>query len=146
MAAPLMESLRAVRAPRYWGLGLGVALLAVFLFYLALSSLVQESAGRAPRLPPSIVPEQAKAPAPVIDNAPRVEPVRAPVVSSIARLDTTMASADAATKKKAAPAFIEVQKCVMPEGDAVYSDAPCPPDSQASTLRLPSQPNAAARL
>ncbi|WP_431512423.1 hypothetical protein [Variovorax sp. DAIF25] len=145
MAAPLMESLRAVRAPRYWAVGLGVALLAVFLFYLALSSLVHESAGRAPRLPPSIMPEQAKAPAPAIDSAPAVQPVRASVVPSIARLDTTMASAEAATKK-AAPAFIEVQKCVMPEGDAVYSDAPCPPDAQASTLRLPSHPNAAARL
>lgn len=145
MAAPLMESLRAVRAPRYWAVGLGVALLAVFLFYLALSSLVRESAGRAPRLPPSIMPEHVKAPRSTIDNNNPVESVRASVAPPIARMDTAMASAEAATKK-AAPAFIEVQKCVMPEGDAVYSDAPCPPDAQASTLRLPSQPNAAARL
>lgn len=145
MAAPLMESLRAVRAPRYWAVGLGVALLAVFLFYLALSSLVRESAGRAPRLPPSIMPEHVKAPRSTIDNNTPVESVRASVAPPIARMDTAMASAEA-TVKKAAPAFVEVQKCVMPEGDAVYSDAPCPPDAQASTLRLPSQPNAAARL
>ncbi len=145
MAAPLMESLRAVRAPRYWALGLGVALLAVFLFYLALSSLVHESAGRAPRLPPSIMPEHATAPGPAPESAARVESVHASAAPSIARLDTAMASAEASTQKTT-PAFIEIQKCVMPEGDAVYSDAPCPPDSQASTLRLPSHPNAAARL
>lgn len=145
MAAPLMESLRAVRAPRYWALGLGVALLAVFLFYLALSSLVHESAGRAPRLPPSIMPEHVKAPRSTIDSTQPAESAHAPVAPSIAKLDTTMASA-AATTNKTVPAFIEVQKCVMPEGDAIYSDAPCPQDAQASTLRLPSHPNAAARL
>ncbi len=47
---------------------------------------------------------------------------------------------------KAAPAFVEVQKCVMPEGDAVYSDGPCPEGASASTLRLPRNLHAAARL
>lgn len=145
MAAPLMDSLRAARAPKYWALGLGVALLAVFLFYLALSSLVRDSAGRAPRLPPSIVPEHAAASRPALDDARPLESARARVAPPVARIDTALASADASAKKTA-PAFIEVQKCVMPEGDAVYSDAPCPSDAQASTLRLPSHPNATARL
>jgi len=38
-----------------------------------------------------------------------------------------------------------VQKCVMPEGDAVYSDGPCPEGARASTLRLPRDLHAAAR-
>jgi len=67
-------------------------------------------------------------------KAPVIAPVIAPVV------------APAEAPAKAVPAFVEVQKCVMPEGDAIYSDGHCPEGARASTLRLPRNVRAAARL
>jgi hypothetical protein len=47
---------------------------------------------------------------------------------------------------KAAPAVVEVHKCVMSEGEASYSDGPCPEGAQASMLRLPRGVHASASL
>lgn len=149
MAAALKSGAAAPRpssgsgSERYWAPCLAVALLAMFLFYVALKDLVHESAARAPNLPIAVMPASVEAtgaaarpseePAAPLANASSGAPVTAPV------------AAPAEPPAKAAPAFVEVQKCVMPEGDAVYSDGPCPEGTRASTLRLPRNPPAAAR-
>jgi hypothetical protein len=153
MAAALKSRAAAPRSSsgseRYWAPCLGVALLAVSLFYVTLNDLVHESAARAPALPPAVMPAYVEAtgattrsseePAPPtphrapLANSSFEAPVIAPVV------------APAEPPAKAAPAFVEVQKCVMPEGDAAYSDGPCPEGASASTLRLPRNLHAAAR-
>lgn len=146
MAAALKSRAAAPRSSsgseRYWAPCLAVALLATFLFYVALNDLVHESAARAPALPSAVMPAHVEAtgaatraseePAPPA-NTTFEAPVIAPVV------------VPAEPPAKAAPAFVEVQKCVMPEGDAVYSDGPCPEGASASTLRLPRNLHAAAR-
>jgi hypothetical protein len=154
MAAALTSRATVPRArfgsERYWAPCLAVALLAVSLFYVTLKDLVHESAARASALPPAVMPayvedkgaatRSSEEPAPPTPhrappaNATWEAPVIAPPV------------APAEPTAKAAPAFVEVQKCVMPEGDAVYSDQPCPEGASASTLRLPRNLHAAARL
>ena len=140
---------------RYWAPCLAIALLAVFLFYVALKGLVNESAARAPTLPPAVMPanveppvlpgtatrssEEAASPPPhraPLANATPEAPVIAPVIAP--------AVAAAEPTAKATPAFVEVHKCVMPEGDAGYTDRPCPEGTHASTLRFPRSLHAAA--
>lgn len=144
---------------RYWAPCLAVALLAVFLFYVTLKGLVHESVARVPTLPPAVMPAYVEATVPAGNRAlpdaaaPSSEeqalptPHRAPLAN--ATFETPVSApvfAPTEPPAKAAPAFVEVHKCVMPEGDAVYSDGPCPESARASTLRLPRNLPAAAGL
>jgi hypothetical protein len=135
---------------RYWAPCLAVALVAMSLFYVTLKDLVHESAARAPTPPPAVMPAYVEAtesagrlalPDPVTSTSMRAAMpayVRAPLTNANFDASSTVQPA------KAAPAVIEVHKCLMPEGDAVYSDGPCPEGSRASTLRLPRDLNASA--
>ena len=136
---------------RYWAPCLAVALVAMSLFYVALKDLVDESAARAPALPPAVMPAYVEAKGVPTrsseESAVPTTPHRAPLASSTFETPVTApVVAPAESPAKAVPAFVEVQKCVMPEGDAVYSDGPCPEGASASTLRLPRNLHAAARL
>ena len=131
-------------SPRYWKPCLAVALVAVSLFYVALKDLVQESAARAPASPTAVMPayvEAKGATARPPEEPARSTPYRVPLAST-----GFEAPGGAEPSAKDTPAFVEVQKCVMPEGDAIYSDGPCPEGASASTLKLPRNLHAAARL
>lgn len=137
---------RGAGTPRYWAPCLAVALVAVALFYVTLKDLVQESAARGPALATAVMPAHVEPTRPsenrLLQDAmarPSVEP-RMPAARPAQVIVT------AAPPARAVPAFVEVQKCVMPEGDAVYSDGPCPEGSNASTLRLPRDRQASANL
>ncbi|RSZ41376.1 hypothetical protein [Variovorax beijingensis] len=147
MAAALKSRAAAPRSSsgseRYWAPCLGVALLAVSLFYVTLNDLVHESAARAPALPPAVMPASVEAPRATARASE--EPVAPPANATSEAPAIAPVAAPAEPPAKAAPAFVEVQKCVMPEGDAVYSDGPCPEGASASTLRLPRNLHAAAR-
>jgi len=145
---------------RYWAPCLGVALVAMSLFYVTLKDLVQESAARAPALAPAVMPAHVEPAIPgtgtrtstdeVARSSP--EPVMpmspyAPAYAPLANANFgSMDAAPAEPKAKAAPAVVEVHKCVMPEGEASYSDGPCPEGALASTLRLPRNLHASASL
>jgi len=139
---------------RYWAPCLAIALVAVFLFYVALKGLVNESAARAPTLPPAVMPANVETPVPGTamrssEEPPSPLPDRAPLANATLEapaIAPVIAPAVAAAEPtaKAAPAFVEVHKCVMPEGDAGYSDRPCPEGAHASTLRFPRNLHAAA--
>jgi|GEM_PF-599170 len=145
---------------RYWAPCLGVALVAVSLFYVTLKDLVQESAARAPALAPAVMPAHVEPPIPVPgkraspDETARSspEPVMpmspyAPAYAPLANANFgSPAAAPLEPPAKAAPAVVEVHKCVMPEGNAAYSDGPCPEGARASTLRLPRDLHASASL
>jgi hypothetical protein len=156
MAAPLnSRALPAQADPRrYWAPCLGVALLAMLLFYVTLKDLVHESEARAQALLPPIVPAHVEAP---LESAPRPAPMdatRAAATPAPAPYRGSFANANfdsppvaaVRARPKPAPAVDEVNKCVMPEGDAVYSDGPCPDGAEASTLRLPRTVHASASL
>jgi len=133
-------------APRYWAPCLAVALVAVSLFYVTLKDLVRESAARTPALAPAVMPayvETKSAATRPPETPARSTPYRMPLAST--SFEASVA-APAEAPAKAVPAFVEVQKCVMPEGDAIYSDGPCPEGASASTLRLPRNLHAAAGL
>lgn len=132
---------------RYWAPCLAVALVAVSLFYVTLKDLVHESAARAPSPPPAVMPAYVEA----TESAGRLALSDAVTHSSVAaampvfhRTPPVSANAEAAVEPKAARAVTEVHKCVMPEGDAIYSDGPCPEGASASTLRLPRDLHASA--
>ncbi|MDP9894521.1 hypothetical protein J2W32_003397 [Variovorax boronicumulans] len=133
---------------RYWAPCLAVALVAMSLFYVTLKDLVHESAARAPASPPAVMPAYVEATQSagrlgLPDSVKRssVEPAM-PVFHRAAPANTNLeASVEPA---KAAPAVTVVSKCVMPEGDAIYSDGPCPAGASASTLRLPRDLHASA--
>ena len=135
---------------RYWAPCLAVALLAVFLFYVALKSLVNESAARAPTLPPAVMPADVEITVPGTATRSPDEPAlptphRAPLANATLEAPAIApVAAPAEPSAKAAPAFVEVHKCVMPEGDAAYSDGPCPEGARASTLRFPRNLHASA--
>jgi hypothetical protein len=120
---------------RYWAPCLAVALVAMFLFYVALNDLVQESAARTPAPPPSVMPAY-------VEPARTAEQRTAPAVPAPQAVQLKNASFEAPAAvpeempAKAVPAVTEVHKCVMPEGDAMYSDGPCPEGASATTLRL----------
>ena len=131
---------------RYWAPCLAVALVAVSLFYVTLKDLVHESAARTPALPPAVMSAHVEAKGATTRSSEEPAPPtphRAPLANATFEAPVI---APAEPTAKAAPAFVEVQKCVMPEGDAVYSDEPCPEGASASTLRLPRNLHAAARL
>lgn len=151
MAAALKSQAAAPRSgsERYWAPCLGVALLATSLFYVTLKDLVHESAARAPALPPAVMPAYVEAPGaatrPSAEPAPPTPHRALPANAAFEAPVIAPVVVPAEPPAKAAPAFVEVQKCVMPEGDAVYSDGPCPEGASASTLRLPRNLHAAAR-
>jgi len=141
---------------RYWAPCLGVALVAMFLFYVTLKDLVAESAARAPTLPPAVMPASVEAPVPPRNPPPEASarayqqpawpaPSRAPLANASFETPAAPSAAPAELRAEAAPVFVEVHKCVMPEGDAAYSDGPCPAGASASTLRFPRTLHAAAR-
>lgn len=128
---------------RYWAPCLGVALVAMSLFYVTLKDLVQESAARAAALTTAVVPAE-----PDKSTADRALP-DSMTHASTEPATLTNANFDApviAPAAKAVPAIVEVHKCVMPEGDAAYSDGPCPAGAQATTLRFPRDPHTTASL
>ena len=135
---------------RYWAPCLCIALVAVFLFYVALKGLVNENAARAPTLPPAVIPVEAEAAMPVTatrsSEEPALPPPDYPPLANATLEPPVIAPAVAAAEPpaKATPAFVEVHKCVMPEGDAGYTDRPCPEGTHASTLRFPRNLHAAA--
>lgn len=138
---------------RYWAPCLGVALVAVSLFYVTLKDLVQESAARAPGLAPAVMPahvEPASGTRALPSEVARSSPEPVMPMSPYAPLANANSGSPAAAPldppAKAAPAVVEVHKCVMPEGEASYSDGPCPEGAQASTLRLPRGVHASASL
>jgi len=144
---------------RYWAPCLAVALLAVFLFYVTLKGLVHESTARAPALPPAVMSAHVEATVPADNRAlpgaatrSSEEPAlptlyRGPMANANFETPASAPSvAPAEPPAKPAPAFVEVHKCVMPEGDAGYSDGPCPEGAHASTLRVPRNVHTAARL
>ena len=130
---------------RYWAPCLAVALVAVSLFYVTLKDLVREHAARATPSPPAVMQAYVEAKG-TAAHSPEKQAPQAPLTPYRAPRVDTAVEAPAEPQAKAAPAFVEVQKCVMPEGDAVYSDSPCPEGASASTLRLPRNLHAAARL
>ena len=157
-AAAPQSGFGSAGSERYWAPCLGVALLAVFLFYVALKDLVHESAARAPTLPPAVMPAHVEAAVPAGNGAlpgaatrsseePALPaPHRAPLANATS--ETAVGAplvVPAEPRAEATPAFVEVHKCVMPEGDAAYSDGPCPEGANASTLRVPRNLRAAAR-
>jgi hypothetical protein len=136
---------------RYWAPCLAIALVAAFLFYVALKALVNENAARAPTWPTAVMPAEPEAPMPIPATRSFEEPAlptphRAPLANATpdAPAIAPAVAAAADPPAKAAPAFVEVHKCVMPEGDAGYSDRPCPEGARASTLRFPRSLHAAA--
>jgi hypothetical protein len=132
---------------RYWAPCLAVALVAVSLFYVTLKDLVHESAARASALPSAVMPAYVEA----TESAGRLalpdvvtrSSVK-PAIPVFDRAPLANANVETPAEPKAAPAVTEVHKCVMPEGDAIYSDGPCPEGSRASTLRLPRDLHASA--
>ncbi|PIF78195.1 hypothetical protein CLU95_5378 [Variovorax sp. 54] len=142
MAAPLTSRAGAPR--RYWAPCLGVALVAMLLFYVTLKDLVHESAARAAALTTAVVPVEA-------DKSPPLHALPDAVTNASTKPATLTNTnfeapviAPAAPAVKAVPAVVEVHKCVMPAGDAAYSDGPCPEGARASTLRLPRDLHASA--
>jgi len=151
MAASLTSRARppAGDPRRYWGPCLGVALVAMSLFYATLKDLVNESAARAALLTTAVVPAQpepersAGRETTLPDAMPSASP--APVTLTNTNFEAPVI-APAAPAAKAAPALAEVHKCVMPEGNAAYSDGPCPAGAHETTLRLPRAVHATASL
>lgn len=145
---------------RYWAPCLGVALVAVSLFYVTLKDLVQESAARVPALAPAVMPAHVEPATPdggkraLPDEVARSSPEPVMPMSPYAPAYAPLANANFGSPAaaaldppaKAAPAVVEVHKCVMPEGEASYSDGPCPEGAHASTLRLPRNLHASASL
>jgi hypothetical protein len=145
---------------RYWAPCLGVALVAASLFYVTLKDLVQESAARAPALAPAVMPAHVEPAMPAAGKralpdevaGSSAEPVMpmSPYAPAYAPLASANVGAPVVAPQepaaKAAPAIVEVHKCVMPEGNAAYSDGPCPEGARASTLRLPRGLHASASL
>jgi hypothetical protein len=115
---------------RYWAPCLAVALVAMFLFYVALTDLVKESASRAPA---QAVAMPAVVQAPLMTaNAEVTLPVRVAAVPVRLAQPPVAASAPIV----ATPVRFEVTKCVTPSGEAEYSDGPCSEGARATTLRL----------
>lgn len=133
---------------RYWAPCLAVALVAVSLFYVTLKDLVHENAARTPATPPAVMPAYVEA----IQSAGRLglpDSVKRssvePAMPSFHRASPANANFEAPVEPaRAAPAVTVVSKCVMPEGNAIYSDGPCPEGASASTLRLPRDLHASA--
>jgi len=126
---------------RYWAPCLGVALVAMSLFYVTLKDLVHESAVRAAALTTAVVPvepDRSAARETFPDAATRASKEPATLTN------THFEPPVIAPAAKSVPAVVEVHKCVMPEGDAAYSDGPCPAGARATTLRLPRDLHASA--
>ncbi|MGJ7612979.1 MULTISPECIES: hypothetical protein [unclassified Variovorax] len=133
MAAALSE--RTVARPgsqRYWAPCLAVALVAMCLFYVALTDLLKDRAAHAP-VPVSAVPAVVQPPL-AGGGADDAMPVYGPASSGrayIARDATRVAPA--LSPVVATPVRLAVTKCVSSSGTAEYSDGPCAEGSQAST-------------
>ncbi|WP_432731685.1 hypothetical protein [Variovorax sp. W6] len=108
------QSLRQPRPERRLALWLVVAVLVVFVFYLAAEWLLTQRTGRPATMPSPTAPPSAS-----IRPAPSVPP-----------------SPPASQPNATAPDTFEVTKCLMPSGKAAYSDGPCPEGSRATTVRL----------
>jgi hypothetical protein len=134
-----------------------VALVAVSLFYVTLKDLVHESAARAAALTPAVMPAHVEATTPAARKRALPETATGsaaeePALPTPSYAPPANANLEAPViapvepPAKAAPAVVEVHKCVMPEGNAAYSDGPCPEGARASTLRLPRDLHASASL
>lgn len=133
---------------RYWAPCLAVALVAVSLFYVTLKDLVHENAARTPATPPAVMPAYVEA----IQSAGRLglpDSVKRssvePAMPLFHRASPANANFEAPVEPaRAAPAVTVVSKCLMPNGNPIYSDGPCPAGASATTLRLPRDLHASA--
>jgi len=117
--------------PQYWAPCLGVALVAMFLFYATLQGLVRESAARAPVQ--ASVPAAFVQPPVTSDREEAARPVR-PAALPVASL-VPLEGAPVEPPRVATPT-VKVTKCIGPSGEAEYSDGPCSNGGLATTLRL----------
>lgn len=99
---------------RHWALWLALAVLMVFLFYLAAEWLLTQRAVQRPD-------RSMATPSPAAPPSAAIAP-SAPAPSTLP---------GAATSDT-----FEVTKCLAPSGKAAYSDGPCPEGSRATTVRL----------
>ncbi|RSZ38202.1 MULTISPECIES: hypothetical protein [unclassified Variovorax] len=101
------------RPERHLALWLALAVLVVFLFYLAAEWLLTQRPAHRPIATPPVAtqPSTTARPSPPVAPSP---------------------SQGGATT----PDTFEVTKCLAPSGKAAYSDGPCPEGSRATTVRL----------
>ncbi|WP_198085498.1 hypothetical protein [Variovorax sp. E3] len=144
--AHTIERLRPARttppdagSKRYWAPCLAVALVAMSLFYVTLKDLVHESAARASTLTHAATRSFVEPALPTLHQAP----LASAAIQSPARAS---AQPPAKARPRSDSSFVEVHKCITPEGGAAYSDGPCPDGASASTLRLPRDLHATASL
>lgn len=128
------------RLPRHWAPCAALALLAVVLFYVALTNLLKESAARGP-LQASVTPAVVQPPlsvgadeASVPQKATRA--VALPVRAFEPPAAVARASDVALLPVAATPVTSRVTKCITPAGTAEYSDGPCADGSRVATLHL----------
>jgi hypothetical protein len=120
----------ASSSARYWAPCLAVALVAMSVFYVALTDLVKQSAARAPAQAVAM-PAMVQAPLATLIAEP-AQPVR----STALPVRAMEAPVVVAAPVRATPVRYEVTKCVTPSGEAEYSDGPCSEGARATTLRL----------
>ncbi|WP_295984128.1 hypothetical protein [uncultured Variovorax sp.] len=123
---------------RYWAPCIGIALVAMFLFYVTLTDLVKESAARA-AAQVAVMPAVVQAPLRMSTQAPEPAAAEAPVrmaavVPAARRIERSQPAELSPVVAK--PVRLEVTKCVTPSGEAEYSDGPCSEGARATTLRL----------
>lgn len=105
------------RPERHLALWLALAVLVVFLFYLAAEWLLARQAAQRPdRRSATTSSPAAQKPPTTARPAPSLAPSPSPGIT--------------------APGTFEVTKCLTPSGKAAYSDGPCPEGSRATTVRL----------
>ncbi|WP_440533077.1 DUF4124 domain-containing protein [Variovorax sp. YR566] len=120
---------------RYWAPCLALALLAVFLFYVALTDLLRERAARAP-VQAVVVPAVVRQPPATARSGDALPASSAALPVRASALPASPSTPSDVLPVAAAPARSTVTKCVTPSGTAEYSDGPCTEGSQVSTLHL----------
>lgn len=122
---------------RWWAPCLAVALVAVSLFYMALTDLLKERAAHVP-VPVSVAPAVVQPPLASVgaDDAMPVYAPAPPVRAYVARAVPSPSVAAELSPVVATQVRMAVTKCVSSSGTAEYSDGPCADGAQASTLKL----------
>jgi hypothetical protein len=120
---------------RYWAPCLALALLAVFLFYVALTDLLRERAARAP-VQAAVIPAVVGPPLATARSSDALPASTAALPVRVSTLPAAPSTASDVLPVAATPVRFAVTKCVTPSGTAEYSDGPCAEGSQVSTLHL----------
>lgn len=116
---------------RYWAPCLAVALVAVCLFYVALTDLLNERAAHAP-VQVSVVPAVVQPPLASVEDALPVNTASVQAVRTYVSRAMPSVAAEL-SPVVATPVRLAVTKCVSSAGTAEYSDGPCAEGAQAST-------------